>query len=174
MREQDENPQGDRPEEPRFEEIIESPKNYIIKNYAVVVDTMGQERLLTLAQRKYIFKIVKHLKKNVEDSENHLLNEIVQYVTDCDPNANKDFDMDYKQAKDKWLERLELPYSEEGRDAFIRWEAHRDAVLDTKNWDNVIKFLSAFSMIKQTQVIVALLYLFRKSTKAECMIRDPI
>lgn len=56
------------------------------------------------------------MKHNLESSEKFCLDELVQLVTDQDSNMIKEFDSDYKNAKDKWVERLELPYNEEGRD----------------------------------------------------------
>lgn len=87
-----------------------------MKHFAIVVDTLGQDRILTFNQRAYIFKIIKHMKHNLESSEKFCLDELVQLVTDQDTNMIKEFDSDYKNAKDKWVERLELPYNEEGRD----------------------------------------------------------
>lgn len=52
LREFEETQQGDRPEEPHFDEVLEMPKSFHSKHFALVVDTLGQERFLSLAQRK--------------------------------------------------------------------------------------------------------------------------
>lgn len=47
----------------------------------------------------------------------------MQLVVDQDFNMAKEFDGDYKNAKDKWMERLDLPYNEDGREVYVKWEA---------------------------------------------------
>lgn len=51
LREYEELQQGEQPEEPVFDPIDVAPKNFQLKHLALVVDTLGQERMLTHNER---------------------------------------------------------------------------------------------------------------------------
>lgn len=95
MREWEENQnQGDMPEKPQFEEIKEKPKTFSTKHFAVVLDTLGQDRMFTKKQRIYVQNIVKKLKNNTEELEKRQLDDIVHLVVEQDINMSKEFEND--------------------------------------------------------------------------------
>lgn len=95
LREWEENQnQGDMPEKPQFEEIKEKPKTFHTKHFAVVLDTLGQDRMFTKKQRTYVQNIVKKLKNNTEELEKRQLDDIVHLVVEQDINMSKEFEND--------------------------------------------------------------------------------
>jgi len=104
---EDNGKQGDEPEEPHAEKLDKVTYNLTNVQYAIVVDTLGQDRTLTFNQRKYIFKIVKHMKNVHEFQENDGMANIVNLVLEQDPQLLKDFESDYKNNKDRVLDKYD-------------------------------------------------------------------
>jgi len=94
LRDWEENQQGDMPERPSFEEIKIKQKTFHTKHYAVVLDTLGQDRMFTKKQRLYTQNIVRKLKFNTEELEKRQLDDIVHLVVEQDIQMSKEFDND--------------------------------------------------------------------------------
>jgi len=60
-------------------------------------------------------------------------------VLDQDTSLVNDFESDYKNNKDRVLDKYDYPYNDEGRDAFVRFETYRDTILNNRNWEQVVK-----------------------------------
>lgn len=125
-------------------------------------------------QRMYVQSIIKKLKNNTEELEKRQLDEIVHLVVEQDVQMSKEFDNDYKLGKDKWMDRIDVPYSEEGREAFLKFEAWREAFLDSRNIDTLIKCLTNFRTMKFCNIAICCLYFFKNVSKADVMVIDPI
>lgn len=114
------------------------------------------------------------MKKIVEEAENDKCDEIVKMVLEQDKKADKEFDSERKSNQDKWNDKFNKPYPEEARDIWVKFEALREIIVEQSNWDAIIGNIKRFRMIKFTNIIIAVLYLFNNTDKEDIMEIDPI
>jgi len=57
---------------------------------------------------------------------------------------------------------------------FIKWEAFREVLTETRSWDLQTKYIRQLRFIKFPHTIICLLYLFKNLDKSDLFITDPI
>lgn len=71
----------DKPEEPKLQEVEGIERNFKTNNFAIVADTVGQERMFTFKQRDYIVKTIQYVQSTIEDNEQKALEKVMEFVT---------------------------------------------------------------------------------------------
>jgi len=124
-----------RPEEPTYETEELKPYNTVLIKYAIVVDTLGQDRILNRQQREYTKKVVSIYRNFYESYEQTCLKDCVNILIHVNETSYiRDFELDLKTNKDKALENLFYisNYDNESKEEFIKYETLKITLLDSK------------------------------------------
>jgi len=101
-----------------LEPIVEQPVLWSPQVFGLSVDTVGQERMLSHAQRLYVVQVVKHLKSTYEKNQLNALNEIVKLVKVRD-NVKEEMEESWREEFDNYrvkAREVECPYNEDSAD----------------------------------------------------------
>ena len=97
----------EKPEEPEYETEMLKPINKVNKKFAIVVDTLGQDRILKCEQREQIRRVLRVQKKHSEKSEEEHLAECCEILLQqTDVGIQKEFEADCKIFRDKVISEL--------------------------------------------------------------------
>jgi len=111
----------DKPEEPEYETEQLKPINKVTKKYVIVVDTLGQDRILKCEQREYIRRVLRVYKKHTEKSEEeHLADCCEMLLSQTEVGLQKEFETECKVFREKVVAELsgELFYENEVKESF--------------------------------------------------------
>lgn len=149
---------GDKPEEPEYESEQLKPIHKLNRKFVLVVDTLGQDRILKNEQREYIRRVLRVYKKHLEKSEEEHLGECCEIlIQQTDTGIQKEFEADCKIFREKVILELapEIHYENEVKDYFYTYETIKNTLLSERYW-NLFCELKNMKLIKYPQIFTAL------------------
>lgn len=158
MRNWEESGSGDKPKRPNMEDLKKPDWFYTTNSVCLVIDTLGQERMLTFKEKKYAFSILKEVKHKFEAFQERQIEILMTVIDELDDKSfMKDFNLLVKEKKDEVTETIILPYSDEDKETFLRFEGTRHALIDYRFYNSIIAMLRKCYMVKFSSIFVSLL-----------------
>eukprot|EP00801_Mesodinium_rubrum_P001810 Mrub_01810.p1 GENE.Mrub_01810~~Mrub_01810.p1 ORF type:complete len:626 (-),score=171.68 Mrub_01810:86-1753(-) len=166
----------DKPEEPEYETEQLKPINKVTKKFVIVVDTLGQDRILKSEQREYIRRVLRVYKKHTEKSEEEHMAECCEILMNqTDAGLQKEFELECKAYREKVIAELsgELFYESEVKDYFYVYETLKNTLLSERYW-NLFCELKNMKLIKYPQIFTCIFYIYLGLSKEDVNIKDSI
>eukprot|EP00801_Mesodinium_rubrum_P001412 Mrub_01412.p1 GENE.Mrub_01412~~Mrub_01412.p1 ORF type:complete len:647 (-),score=163.56 Mrub_01412:7-1947(-) len=175
MRAWEDSGNGDKPKPLKLEEIKKPDWFYTQHTICMTVDTLGQDRMLAYNEKKYAFNILNQVKSKYEAFQEKQIEVLMSVIDELDDKSFiRDFNALVKEKRDEVGETLSLPYGDEDKETFLKFESTRHALCDYRFYNSIIAMLRKCYVIKFSSAFVCLLYLFLNSKKSDLMEIDPI
>jgi len=124
----------------------------------MTVDTLGQDRMLTYNEKKYAFTILHQVKSKYEAFQEKQIEQLMTVIDELDDKSFiKDFHSYVKEKRDEVEGSLSLPYADEDKETFLKFEGMRHALVDYRFYNSIIAMLRKCYMIKFSSTFVCLL-----------------
>jgi len=125
-----------------MEELNKPEWQFTSNNVCLVIDTLGQERMLSFKEKKYAFAIMKEVKEKFEAFQERQIEVLMTVIDELDDKSfMKDFIALVKEKRDEVAETIVLPYAEDDKEVFLKFESTRHALVDYRFYNTIIAML---------------------------------